>query len=214
MRTWTIPGGDSAEDELAILNSSGAITFASGSTVNRTFNGRHPSWSPDGRQLALGANPLTSEPGSPGGVGIFSVSLGGGSVARSSQRPPPFRELRENEKVGSEGANGVAWDPRNDYIAYDVVVYDTLSMDPITFSYDTRYLIALWKLGTSEVTVLAEGTGPLGWTPNGDYLLFQRRGDGWIEHGIWQIPREGGTPLNLSALSLDGANDWLGGVCK
>ena len=31
--------------------------------------------------------------------------------------------------------------------------------------------------------------------------------------GIWQVPREGSDPVNLSAITMEGPNDGLGGFC-
>ena len=89
-------------------------------------------------------------------------------------------------------------------------------MDPVTYSYDTRYILALWRIGTDEITVLREDQLiALKWSPNGDYLLFHRYDDeNGFQPGIWQIPREGGEPVNLSAITQEDAMDWLGGFCK
>ncbi|MFO8175552.1 MAG: hypothetical protein R6T96_14790, partial [Longimicrobiales bacterium] len=66
-----------------------------------------------------------------------------------------------------------AWDPRDEFIAYHANVYDTLSMDPVTFSFDTRYILALWRIGTNEIKILREDQHvALKWSPGGDYLLF------------------------------------------
>jgi len=195
------------KDELAIYTHEGNLIYASGSTVNTRFNGFHPSWSPDGTRIALGANYITPGSQTDRRVAIFHVDVDGGNIYREADGPPKFPFLLENEIAPFEGSNGVAWDPRNEYIAYTVI-----GSDP---SYSSRFLLVLWRIGTSEVRVLAENVrGNLEWSPNGDYLLFRRGGNDWAIPGIWQIPREGGDPINLSDLSLKGANDSLGGFCK
>jgi len=195
------------KDELAIYTQAGNLIYASGSTVNTRFNGFHPSWSPDGTRIALGDNYITPGSHTDRRVAIFHVDVDGGNIYREADGPPKFPFLLENEKAPFEGANGVAWDPRNEYIAYTVIVSDP--------SYSSRFLLVLWRIGTSEVRVLAENVrGNFEWSPNGDYLLFRRGGNDWAIPGIWQIPREGGDPINLSDLSLKGANDSLGGFCK
>jgi Tol biopolymer transport system component len=201
---------DKLKDELAIYTISGKFVHASGPSVDTLFNGFRPSWSPDGSRIALGANYVTVNGEGKRRVSIFHVGPEGTDIYRETDSPPEFPYLRENEEILSEGGNSVAWDPRDEYIAYNMMVYDTLSMDPVTLNYDQRYLLALWRIGTSEVRVLAEDAiQNFGWSPNGDYLLFNR-----YDSGIWQVPREGGEPVNLSDLTLEGAEDFLGGFCK
>jgi hypothetical protein len=203
-----------AKDELAIYWADASYLHASGATVDTTFNGFHPAWSPSGGRIALGNNEVSEDGEEKRRVSIYTIHPSSRSVVRETVRPPPFPHLLENEVVFNEGGNGVAWDPRGEYLAYHVIVYDTLSLDPVTLSYDHRFLIALWDVDGTEVQVLTEGMGRLSWSPNGDFLLYHRMFDNWGEPGIWQIPREGGTPVNLSAITMEGAYDHLGGFCK
>ncbi|MFC1662368.1 TolB family protein, partial [Gemmatimonadota bacterium] len=197
---------DFARDELAIY-SGGTLRYASGSSVDTTFNGFRPSWSPDGTRIALGDNHVSVDGKGARRLSVFIIGGSGTNVIRESVSPPEFTDLGENEHVFSEGGNGVAWDPQNQYIAYVTVVSDTIT-------FESRLLILLWERDSSEVRVLTEGSGPLGWSPTGEFLLFHRIGDNWGEPGLWQIPRDGGTPVNLSAITMQGAVDWQGGFCK
>lgn len=197
-----------ARDELVLYTSWGSVIFAAGATVDTTYNGFHPTWSPDGGKIALGDTDVTVNGKGVNRISIFSVAGHGYRVIPIESSPPEFPYLGENEKVFSEGGNGIAWDPRGEYLAYQVVVSDTVT-------YDSRFLVALWNIGTDEIRVLVENSlgGNISWSPHGDYLLYHSGRDGWVDPGIWQIPREGGEPMNLSAITLEGAKDHLGGVC-
>lgn len=195
-------------DEIAFYSATGSFTHASGATTDTLYVGFEPSWSPEGDRLALGATRVGK---STSKVSIFQVrSLAGGTdnVLRTGKTSPQFTFITSRERVFNEGGFGVAWDPRGEYIAYTINVADTTNNE-------SRNLIALWSLETDQVRVLDEGLGPLSWSPNGDFLLYHRLPEeGEVPGGIWQIPRGGGTPVNLSDISQVGANDELGGFCK
>ena len=203
---------DFAFDELAFFSSRWGFTHASGPAVDTNFIGLRPSWSPDGNRVALGATRAMVNGESAFRVSLYrvnSTSGEAGRVVRETSSPPEFPFLLENEEVFFEGGNSLAWDPQGEYLAYDVLVSDTVTGEG-------RSSLVLWKIGTSDIRVLVEGViaGKIRWSPDGEFLLYHRQGDGWYDPGIWQIPREGGTSVNLSAITMEAAYDRLGGFCK
>lgn len=199
---------DFARDELAVYRfSGGSYMYASGSAVDAQTVGFHPSWSPSGARIALGNTDVLVDGTVVPRVSIYNAV---GNFRRLPDDPPEYTDLGPGEVVHHEGF-GVAWDPKGEYLAYNLAITDKSSPDP--FSWTTKQLIALWTIGSSEVRILTEGVS-FGWSPNGEYLLFNPVDGEVFQPGIWQIPREGGEPVNLSAITMEGAHDVLAGFCR
>jgi len=169
-------------------------------------NDSDPEWMPDGASLAAGNLELPLDGGptrrlprlqqegdsSPDGSLIAYNDHGSLMVARSDGSEP--------RKVFGAGAQDPAWSPAGDRLAF-------VTDGPAGKASQLRVL----DVATGTVTLVIQGEhaeqfGLIGFSPDGDRILFSRESDG-AEPALWSIGADGSDPSLVVAGTANG--EWL-----
>jgi hypothetical protein len=174
-------------------------TYLSGATPSKSYAGSSPAIDANGTSIALGGVHVTMNDTLTSRIMIYGIS---GSIKRSLH-DQSFSELYQYQ-LAIEGNGGIAWDPKNKYIAYSVLVGDA------------RSVIVRSTIDGLENTVLAEGWGPVAWSPSGDHLLYTHINRDLQSLELMQIDRDGSNPANITRRLLGSdvqVTDVTGGYC-
>jgi hypothetical protein len=186
--------------ELALLNlDTDEYKYLSGATPSKSYAGNHPAINPSGSLIALGAVHVTLNDT----LTFRIVMYGLNGKINGPLHDQSFAELYQNQ-LAIEGNGGIAWDPQHQYIAYPVLVGGEQSV------------IMRSSTSGSDDLVLAEGWGPVAWSPSGDHLLYTHINRDLQSSELMQIDRDGSNPVNITRRLLGSdvqVTDVTGGYC-
>lgn len=193
-----------SESELAIYDfREGTISYLAGNNITsmpNEYTGRHPALSPNG-QIALGGGwylPDGSETDN-ARIMLFSSDY----IPLGPLITSPLETFGNSNTW--EGRTGVSWSDDGQRIAFDI----------LTPSFDNRIYVT--SADGSDPRAVANGRGPLHFTPDGNSVLYSVSTDNGIES--WIVNIEGpniGRKTNLSRITIpesDYVADFSAGYC-
>lgn len=213
--------GRSGHFEPALIRPDGSERkYISGAAPLADVRGYYPSWSPDGEQLVVGWTPYDITDSffedwrNTVYSGLWNGNPTGTRIPTEDQLVAFLDTLGSNTTKSRESinpcANGLAWSPDGDWLAYTLQFWTEGGVRPRDFLVKSR------MDGTGDIETLVEWEDPPGspvsslqrpfWSPNGNFIYFTAR----YPREIMRISANGGTPSNVTSGHDDYGLAWYG----